>query len=137
MIPALDTVQGSRGLAACITSHSSPVTFVLGQVFHPFSWSCSWLNIDMGYNLQEPDLPPSTPPPFMEGLSYTEDQNSNLFYDSIQKMYLGECPNLLILEIYRHLFLSQGNILQILSDAVGVLQLLRCNIMNKPNYMRR
>ena len=33
MIPALDTVQGSRGLAACITSHSSPVTFVLGQVF--------------------------------------------------------------------------------------------------------
>merc|ERR1712083_1293165 len=70
MIPALDTVQGSRGLAACITSQSSPITFVLGQ---------------------EPDLPPITPPPFMEGLSYTEDQNSNLFYDSIQKMYLGEC----------------------------------------------
>ena len=109
MIPALDTVQGSRGLAACITSHSSPVTFVLGQVFLPFSWSCSQLklDIDVGYNLQEPDLPPSTPPPFMEGLSYTEDQNSNLFYDSIQKMYLGERPNLQILEIYKHLFLRE------------------------------
>jgi len=72
MIPALDTVQSSRGLAACLSSQSSPVTFVLGQ---------------------EPDLPPTAPPPFMEGLTYTEDQNSNLFYDSIQKMYLGKHPS--------------------------------------------
>ena len=72
MIPALDTVQSSRGLAACLSSQSSPVTFVLGQ---------------------EPDLPPTAPPPLMEGLTYTEDQNSNLFYDSIQKMYLGKHPS--------------------------------------------
>ena len=68
MIPALDTVQSPRGVAAALPT-SAPLTFTLGQ---------------------DPDMPPLPQPPFMEGLTYTEDPNSNFFYDCVQKMYLGE-----------------------------------------------
>jgi mediator of RNA polymerase II transcription subunit 16 len=68
MIPALDTVQGSRGVAASLAV-GSPLTFTLGL---------------------EPVEPPAAPAAALEGLTYTEDPNSNFFYDCVQKMYLGE-----------------------------------------------
>jgi len=70
MIPALDTVQCSRGVSTSL-GNISPLTFTLGF---------------------EPDLPVVTPPPFLEGLTYTEDPSSDSFYDCIQKMYLGQSP---------------------------------------------
>ena len=70
MIPPLDTLHTSRGvLSSLINLRGSPLTFTFGT---------------------EPNLPLSYQAPFIEGLSYTDDKNADFYYDSLQKLYLGE-----------------------------------------------
>ena len=69
MIPPLDTVHSSRGVLSSLHNiRGSPLSFTFGT---------------------EPDLPINRPAPFIEGLSYTDDQNADYYYDSVQKLYLG------------------------------------------------
>ena len=70
MIPPLDTILRSKGVLSCLHHlRTSPQTFTFGT---------------------EPDLPSNHQPPFIEGLTYTDDPHSDFYYDSIQKMYLGK-----------------------------------------------
>jgi len=72
MIPPLDTVLSPRGVIGSLHNLSgSPLSFTL----------CI-----------EPDLPTLTHTPFLEGLSYTGDPTADYYYDSVQKLYLGQCP---------------------------------------------
>jgi len=72
MIPPLDTVLSPRGVIGSLQSMSgSPLSFTM----------CT-----------EPDLPTLTHTPFLEGLAYTEDPTADFFYDSVQKLYLGQYP---------------------------------------------
>ena len=70
MIPPLDTILRSQGVLSCLQHlRGSPSqTFTFGT---------------------EPDLPSNYQPPFIEGLTYTDDPHSDFYYDSIQKIYLG------------------------------------------------
>jgi len=72
MIPPLDTVLSPRGVIGSLHSLSgSPLSFTM----------CT-----------EPDLPTLSHTPFLEGLTYTEDPTADFYYDSVQKLYLGQCP---------------------------------------------
>jgi len=71
MIPPLDTVLSARGVVGSIHNHQSPLSFTYGI---------------------EPESSSIHTPPFLEGLVYTEQPESNFYYDSIQKMYLGQQP---------------------------------------------
>jgi len=72
MIPPLDTLHSPRGVLGCLYSLNSPLRFSLGV---------------------EPQLPINTPPPFLEGLTYTEGNNVTFKYDCLQKVFLGEFPS--------------------------------------------
>ena len=70
LIPPLDTVLAPRGVLACLhTVKTSPLSFTFST---------------------EPDLNTSLTPPFIEGLTYIDNPNSDFYYDSIQKLYLGK-----------------------------------------------
>ena len=70
MIPPLDTLHTSRGVLSSLANlRGSPLTFTFGT---------------------EPNLPISYQTPFIEGLSYTDDKNTDFYYDSLQKLFLGE-----------------------------------------------
>ena len=67
MIPPLDNILRSKGVLSCL-HRGSP---------HKFTFGC------------DPDLPASFSPPFIDGLTSTDDQHSDFYYDSIHKLYLG------------------------------------------------
>ena len=70
MIPPLDTMIRSKGVQSCLHNiRTSPLSFTYGR---------------------EPDLPANYQPAFIEGLTYTDDQNTDFYYDSLQKIYLGK-----------------------------------------------
>ena len=70
MIPPLDTVHTARGVLSSLHNiRGSPLSFTFGT---------------------KPDLPINRPAQFIEGLSYTDDQNADYYYDSVQKLYLGK-----------------------------------------------
>ena len=70
MIPPLDNLHISRGVLSSLANlRGSPLTFTFGT---------------------EPNLPINYQTPFIEGLSYTDDKNSDFYYDSLQKLFLGE-----------------------------------------------
>lgn len=71
LIPPLDTVLAPRGVLTCLhTVKTSPLSFTFST---------------------EPDLNTSlTPPPLVEGLTYIDNPNSDFYYDSLQKLYLGK-----------------------------------------------
>ena len=85
MIPPLDTLHTPRGVLSSLANlRGSPLTFTFGT---------------------EPNLPMNYQAPFLEGLSYTDDRSSDFYYDSLQKLYLGE--TLLVVKTRRYrLFLS-------------------------------
>ena len=66
-IPPLDTPHSPRGVLASL--RGSPLSFTFGT---------------------EPSLAVCYQVPFREGLSYTDNQNSDFYYDSLQKLCLGE-----------------------------------------------
>jgi len=75
MIPPLDTVLSPRGVVGSLHNLSgSPLSFTL----------CT-----------EPDLPTPNLSPFLEGLTYTGDPTTDFYYDSVQKLYLGQNPGTL------------------------------------------
>jgi len=72
MIPPLDTVLSPKGVLGSLRNMSgSPLSFTL---------------------CVEPDLQSLSHTPFLEGLTYTEDPTADFYYDSVQKLYLGQHP---------------------------------------------
>jgi len=71
MIPPLDTVQSARGVLGAIHVQPAPLSYIYGE---------------------EPHHKPPQVTPFLEGLVYTEQPNSDFYFDSIQKIYLGKDP---------------------------------------------
>jgi len=71
MIPPLDILTSPRGVLSCLHSVPFPLKFTQSI---------------------EPDLPNCSPIPFLEGLNYTHGSHARFFYDSVNKLYLGESP---------------------------------------------
>jgi len=73
LIPPLDTVLAARGVLSSLHSirSSQPLSFTFGT---------------------EPDITTTLTPPFVEGLTYIDNPHADFYYDSIQKLYLGQSP---------------------------------------------
>ena len=98
MIPPLDTMIRSKGVQSCLHNiRTSPLSFTYGR---------------------EPDLPTNYQPAFIEGLTYTDVQNTDFYYDSLQKIYLGK-------EHFISFFLSFFLFLLLLHGLQGQCQYMR------------